>query len=137
MSLPLGFQQGSLRRRQRAAAARWKQCSRAVRCTVGRSFLSFCQQMLDKSCTVAQPCGRNLSIVRSGGLYKQKVQSLFSVQTETLLLAHTCGFLRGVGEGREGGREGVACLQIIFNNTALRMRKEGLRSKMIVLTRGV
>lgn len=133
MSLPLGFQQGSLRRRQRTAAARWKQCSRAVRCTVGSSFLSFCQQMLDKSCTVAQTCGRNLSIVRNGGLYKQKVQSLFSVQTETLLLAHTCGFLRGAGEGKEG----VACLQIIFNNCALRMGKEGLRSKMTVLTRGV
>lgn len=79
--------------------------SRAVSCgqlgSLFRSFFLFffCQQTWDKSCTLAQPCGINLSIVCRVGLCKQKGQSPFSVQTETLLLAHTCGFLRG-GDGR-------------------------------------
>lgn len=34
----------------------------------------------------------NLPIVRNVGLYKQQLCSAFSLYTETLLLAHTCGF---------------------------------------------
>lgn len=91
--------------------------------------------MLDKSCTVAQPCGRNLSIVRNG----RPVQAEGRVSPQRADGNAIVGSHLWIPEGSRGGkgREEVACLQIIFNNRALRMGKEGLRSKMTVLKRGV
>lgn len=49
---------GSLQPQQKAATLWWKQCSQAVKYAMGSSFLSFfCQQTLNNSCTLAQPCG--------------------------------------------------------------------------------
>lgn len=81
----------SLQCRQETATAWWKQYCQAVRYTTGSSFLSFCQQTLDKSCTLAEPCGI-ISPLCVTWAFTSSWYSVSSVQTETLLLAHTCGF---------------------------------------------
>lgn len=106
---------GSLQRRQKTGTAWWKQYSQAVRYTMGSSFLSFCQQMLDKSWTLAQPCGiiSPLCVMLA---FTSSRYSLFSVQTETLLLAHTCGF--------------HAEVEIFLQIKVLRLKRWGLLSKI-------
>lgn len=98
---------GSLQRRQKAVTMWRKWYSQPVRYTVGSSFLFFLSSTnVGQKLCLSPALWHNLSIVWNVGLYKQWIQSLFSLETETLLLAHTCGFCTQV----------ELFLQIIMNN---------------------
>lgn len=79
--------------KQATAWRKWY--SQAVRYT-GQLDSRFLSTHVGQKLYLSPALWHNLSFVWNVGLYKQRLQSPFSVRTETLLLAHTCGFNTGV-----------------------------------------